>query len=102
MKIIFNFKDKEYEIECESNELMITICLKFIIENLENLDINTLTFWYKGNKINLFSNFKDNFKEEDNISLIVKENIFDFFYNKNFEDFRNIKTKLEEFKSSIY
>ena len=98
MKVIFNFKDKEFEIECESNELMKDICQEFIEQNSGNLDIDTLTFWHKGKQIELESTFEDNFGKEEIIHLIVKENIFDFFYNKNFEDFKNIKLKLEEFK----
>lgn len=84
VNVIFNLKGKNTIIQCNPNDTMKEICLKFATK--ENIDINNIYFIYGGEKIKenmLFSeiiNSEDKLRNEMNILV---NNISDINENEN-------------------
>ena len=74
-KVIFKYKNKTKEIEC--NQYM---ALKWIFERFAkeiNLDINTLSFKYNNKKINGGLSFKNQINEKDKPRNIINIEVYD-------------------------
>ena len=103
-EVIFSYKGNQTRIQCDENEKMKNICIRFSIKL--NIDINKLYFLYNGDKLNeelkliditkgidkkeiiiLVNDINEIIKKENIISSkeiicpICKENIFINFHN---------------------
>ena len=91
--ITFSFGVKDVSIQCPKNKKMKDICQVFA-KQIEH-DINSLSFLYGGNQINLESNFEDlalpNDKANNKIKIIVVKNEKE----ENYCPFCSVKTLLK-------
>jgi surface protein len=71
-EVIFNLKGIQKKIKCSKDDLMKDIFQKFAKEN--SLDINRISFHYKGNKINQKAKFIELANEEDKKKLRLSIN----------------------------
>ena len=62
-EVIFNFKRRDINIQCNINDKMKEICNNFSTK-IEK-DINSLNFFYNSEKINFFSTFSQQANEQD-------------------------------------
>ena len=91
--VSFSFENKDISIQCSKNHKMKEICQ--IFAQKIGYDINSFSFLYNGNKINLELSFEDlalpNEKENNKIKIIVIKNEVD----KNYCPFCEVKTSLK-------
>ena len=69
-KIIFTYEQKKTEIQCLKENTMKDICNKYASKI--GIDINSLTFLFDGNKINLKLTYNQIFKRLDKDKKEIK------------------------------
>ncbi len=67
-EVIFSYKGNQTRIQCDENEKMKNICIRFSIKL--NIDINKLYFLYNGDKLNEGLKLID-IKKNNNINNIL-------------------------------
>ena len=73
MSVTFSYKGNKNSIQCEENQKMKDICIKFSTKL--NIDINKIYFLYNGDKLNEELKLKDIKKDKNinEINILVNE-----------------------------
>ena len=72
-EVEFRLNDLVITIQCNENDIMKDIINKFIIKTQSDLDINSLSFIYGGEKINVETTFSENlkFNDKDSKKMVI-------------------------------